>query len=153
MAAPTTFRFGAGVFSIGDGATPTELFTKICGFTEYTLAVEKETNDTTVPDCDDPDAAAWTERDVVSQAWSATCSGVLAKEALPLLEAATFQSAPTNIRFDLIGAGTGTGTPNKRYTGRAHIRHTITGSRGEKVQVEVTVEGDGALIATNVAAA
>ncbi|MDF2809505.1 MAG: hypothetical protein K0S56_536 [Microvirga sp.] len=152
MAAPTTLRFGAGAFYIGDGAE-TEVFTKICGFTEASLAIEKESNDTTVPDCDDPDAAAWTERDVVALSWSMSFSGVLAKEALPLLEAETLQSAPTNVRFDLAGAGVGVGTPNKRYAGRAHIRHTITAARGEKWQVEVTVEGDGAISATNVAAA
>lgn len=153
MAAPTTLKFGAGAFYIGDGATPTEVFTKLCGFTEMELTIDKETNDSTVPDCDDPDAAAWTERDVVSLSWSMTFSGVLAKEALPLLEAETLQSDTTNIRLDLAGAGTGAGTPNKRYAGRAHINHSITGSRGEKWQVEVTVTGDGALTVTNVAAA
>lgn len=153
MASPTTLRFGAGAFYIGDGATPTEVFTKICGFNEVSLSIEKETNDTTVPDCDNPDAASWTERDVVALSWSMSFSGVLAKEALPLLEAETFQSAPTNVRLDLAGAGSGGATPNKRYSGRAHIRHTITASRGEKWQVEVTVEGDGTLASTDVAAA
>ncbi|HZH10546.1 MAG TPA: phage tail tube protein [Microvirga sp.] len=153
MAAPTTLRFGAGAFYIGDGATPTEVFAKVCGFTEMELTIDKETNDTTVPDCDDPDAAAWTERDVVALAWSMTFSGVLAKEALPLLEDATFSSAPTNVRLDLAGAGEGSGTPNKRYAGRAHINHSITGARGEKWQVSVTVTGDGELVRSDVAAA
>jgi hypothetical protein len=151
MALPTTLRFGAGAFYLGDGVTPTEVFTKVCGFTEASLAIEKESNDTTVPDCDDPDAASWTERDVVALSWAMTFSGVLAVEALAQLETATLQSAPTNIRLDLLGAGTGAGTPIRRYEGRGHIRHTITAARGEKWQVEVTVEGDGAITSTSVA--
>lgn len=152
MAAPQTLRFGAGALYIGDGATSTEVFTKLCGFTEMELTLDKETNDTNVPDCDDPDAAAWVERDVVSLSWSMSFSGVLAKAALPLLEDATFSSAPVNIRLDLAGGGTGTGTPNRRYAGRAHISHNISGSRGEKWQVEVTVTGDGELLKSDVAA-
>lgn len=152
MAAPQTLRFGAGAFYIGDGAE-TEVFSKICGFTEMELTIDKETNDTTVPDCDSPDNASWTERDVVALAWSMTFSGVLAKEALPLLEDATFSSAAANVRLDLAGAGEGTGTPVKRYAGRAHINHSITGTRGEKWQVSVTVTGDGELLRSDVAAA
>ncbi len=152
MAAPQTLRFGAGALYIGDGATP-EVFTKVCGFTEMELTIDKETNDTTVPDCDDPDAAAWTERDVVSLSWSFSASGVVAVEAVPLLEDATLSSAPSNIRLDLAGAGSGGSTPVRRYAGRAHVTQSLSASRGEKWQTEVSGEGDGALTVTSVAAA
>lgn len=152
MAAPKTLRFGAGALYIGDGADP-EVFTKVCGFTSMELTIDKETNDTTVPDCDDPDAAAWTERDVVALSWSMTASGVTAVEALPILEEATISSAPVNIRLDLAGAGTGVGTTVRRYAGRAHITQGMSADRGQKWQTSVTAQGDGALTITSVAAA
>lgn len=152
MARPTTLSFGTGAFYIGDGAAP-EVFTKVCGFTQAELTFDKSTNDTTVPDCDDPDGAAWVERDVVSLSWSMSFSGVAAKEALDLLDDVTMGSLSRNIRFDMAGGGTGAGTPNRRYAGAAHIKHSLSGQRGEKYQVKIDVEGDGALTKSSVAAA
>ncbi|WP_053239930.1 phage tail tube protein [Pleomorphomonas koreensis] len=152
MAKPTTQKFGAGTFYIGDGATP-EVFTKVCGFTEVELALDKSTNDTTVPDCDNPDAPAWTERDVVSLSWSFSFAGVMAVGSLDLIEGASFGGESTNIRFDLDGAGTGSGTPIRRYAGAAHVKHTLNGRFGEKYKINVSGEGDGELVKSNVAAA
>jgi hypothetical protein len=152
MAKPTTLRFGAGAFYLGDGATP-EVFTKLCGFESVTLTVDKTTNDTTVADCDDPDAAAWTERDAVALGWSFSFQGVMAVGSLDLIEAATFATAAQNVRFDLAGAGTGAGTTVRRYAGAAHIKHELSGNRNERFQVKVDGEGDGALVQTSVAAA
>lgn len=151
MAVPTTLRFGAGAFYLGDAATP-EVFTKICGFTSVELTIDKSTNDTTVPDCDDPDAAAWTEKDVDALSWSMSFSGVCAVGGLDLLDGVTMQSASRNVRLDFAGAGTGAGTTVRRYAGKGHVKHAITGSRGEKYQIKVDVDGDGALTKTSVAA-
>ena len=65
MAQPTTFSFGKGTIEVGDGETP-EVFSKVCGFNSIEMSLKKDTNDTTVPDCDDPDAPAWKQRDVTS---------------------------------------------------------------------------------------
>jgi hypothetical protein len=151
MAQPTVTSFGKGILYIGDGAEP-EVFNKICGFNSLSLAVEKDTNDVTIPDCDDPDAAAWRATDVLSLAWNAEAEGIMAKEAEPLIWAATNKGTPTNIRLRLIGQGTGSGTPDLQFAGAGHVAHSITGERGSKWQVAVTVTGDGALTRTNVAA-
>lgn len=151
MAQPTVTSFGKGVLFIGDGAGP-EVFTKICGFNTISLAVEKDTNDSTIPDCDDPDAAAWRSTDVLSLAWTMEAEGIMAKEAEPLIWAATAKGTSTNVRLHLIGSGTGTGTPDLQFSGAAHIAHSITGERGNKWQIALTVTGDGALTRTNVAA-
>lgn len=152
MAQPTVTSFGKGILYIGDGTTPDEVFTKICGFNSLSLSIEKDTNDVTIPDCDDSDAPAWRATDVLSLAWSAEAEGIMAKEAEPLIWAATNKGTPTNIRLRLIGAGTGSGTPDLQFAGAGHVSHSITGERGSKWQVSVAVEGDGALVRSNVAA-
>lgn len=151
MAQPTVTSFGKGILYIGDGAGP-EVFTKICGFNSISLSIEKDTNDVTIPDCDDPDAPAWKSTDVLALAWSAEAEGIMAKEAEPLIWAATNKGTPTNIRLRLIGSGTGSGTPDLQFSGAAHVAHSITGERGSKWQVSLTVTGDGALTRANVAA-
>lgn len=152
MAQPTVLSFGKGIFFLGDGATPTEVFTKICGFNSMGLQIQKDTNDVTIPDCDDPDAPAWKATDVLNLAWSLTFEGIMAKEAEPLLWAATSRGVSTNIRQRLVGFGAGAGTPDLQFTGKGHVSHEITGQRGSKWQVKVTVTGDGALARASVAA-
>jgi hypothetical protein len=153
MAAPVTARFGAGFIELGDGATPTEVFTKICGFNSIEVTFDKDLNDTTVPDCDDPDAPAWVERDVVSQSASFQCSGVAAKDALPLIEAAVLSATSRNVRITIAGFGSGGATPNKRYAGKFHVKHTLKGERGNKWEIDFEGENDGAVAITSVAAA
>jgi hypothetical protein len=152
MAQPTVLSFGKGLVYFGDGASPDELFTKICGFNSIQLAIEKDTNDVTIPDCDDPDAPAWRSTDVLSIAWTAEFEGIMAKEAEATLWAAVNNGMPTNIRIRLVGFGSGSGTPDLQFSGAAHIAATISGERGSKYQISVTATGDGALTRTMVAA-
>ena len=150
MAIPTTFKYGAGMFYLGDGAT-TEVFTKLCGFTSMELQISKDTNDAAVPDCDDPDAAIWSVADVTSQSWTMNFEGFAAKDSLPLIEAATMSSATRGVRFHIKGSGVGAGTPERLYSGKAHVTMSISGSVGEKWQVSVEVTGDGPLTVSSVA--
>lgn len=152
MAAPVTARFGAGFIEI---ETAPSTFTKLCGFNSIEISLEKELNDTTVPDCDDPDAPAWVARDVVSQSGSFSCSGVMAKDALPLIEAATLSGLSTTTRITIGGMGVGTGSPalvNRRYAGKFHIEHALQGERGNRWEITVEGESDGAIAITSVAA-
>jgi hypothetical protein len=150
MAAPVTARFGAGFIEF---ETSPGIFTKLCGFNSIGFTLQKELNDTTVPDCDLPDAPAWVERDVVSQSGSFSCSGVAAREALPFIEAATFSAVSTNVRITIAGFGATGPLPNRRFAGRFHIQHELTGERGNKWEVSVEGESDGAITVTSVAAA
>lgn len=151
MAQPTVLSFGKGLVFLGDGADP-EVFAKICGFNSISLAIEKDTNDVTIPDCDDPDAPAWRATDVLSIAWTAEFEGVLAKEAEPLLWAAVNSGVAVNIRIRLVDFATGVGTPDLQFSGAAHIAATINGERGSKYQISITATGDGVLTRTPVAA-
>lgn len=151
MAQPTVLSFGKGLVYFGDGADP-EIFAKICGFNSISLQIEKDTNDVTIPDCDDPDAPAWRATDVLSIAWTAEFEGIMAKEAEPTLWAAVNSGTATNIQIRLVGFGTGGGTPDLVFSGAAHIGATISGERGNKYQISVTATGDGALTRAMVAA-
>lgn len=150
MAQPTVLSFGKGLVYFGDGEDP-EVFAKICGFNSISLQIEKDSNDTTVPDCDDPDAAAWRSTDVLSIAWTAEFEGIMAKEAEPTLWAAVNSANATNIRIRLVGFGTGGATPDLEFSGAAHIGATISGERGNKYQISVTATGDGVLTRASVA--
>lgn len=152
MAAPVTLRFGDGYIELGDGATPTEVFTKVCGFTEIQMTFEKELNDTVVPDCDDPDAPAWTQRDAVSQSASFSCSGVAGVAAIPLMQSAFADGASRNTRIRLVGGGSGGGTPDRLISGKFHTKYSLSGQRGERWQVEFSGESDGAVTNAAVAA-
>lgn len=151
MALPTTFRFGAGYIQLGDGGG-TEVFTKLCGFTQIEFSADKDLNDTTVPDCDDPDAPAWKQRDVVALSSSFKCTGVLAKEALPLVESAFLSSTSRNMRIRIVGGGTGAGTPDRLIAGKFHVKHSLKGQRGDKWELDFSGESDGEVTFTNVAA-
>lgn len=153
MARPTTARFGAGFIEM---ETAPNVYTKICGFSSIELTFDKELNDTSVADCDNPDDPVWVERDVVSQSASFSCSGVAAKEALPHIEAATNSAASINFRITIAGMGIGTGTPalvNKRHAGKFHAKHALKGERGNKWEIDFSGESDGAVTTSSVAAA
>ena len=149
MAQPKVISFGKGRLLLGDGAVP-EVFVAPCGFTQGTLTFDKDTSDVTVPDCDDPDAAAWKATDVTALGWSVSFQGVLAAESLPLYEKATFTSLATSVRLELKGMGVGAGTPDKLYAGKGHVRMQINAQRGEKWQVQVDITGDGECVPSSI---
>jgi hypothetical protein len=152
MAQPTVLSFGKGIVFVGDGASPDEVFTKLCGFNSMSLTIEKDTNDVTVPDCDNPDAPAWQATDVLSLAWNMEFEGVYAKESSELLWAVTTDGQSRSIRLHLVGGGSGGATPDLRFSGKGHFGLGISGERGSKWQNAVNVTGDGALARASVAA-
>jgi hypothetical protein len=151
MAKPTVIPFGAGIVYAGDGASP-EVFTKICGFNSMSLTIEKDTNDVTVPDCDDPDAAAWQSTNVLSLAWSMEFEGIYAKEASDMIWDLVSSGQAASVRVRLVNAGSGSGTPDLQFAGKGHFGMTLTGERGSTWQNTLPVTGDGELVRTHVAA-
>lgn len=49
------------LIKIGDGATPTEAFTTLCGLKSKTLTINNNEIDVTTADCADPGGPLWTE--------------------------------------------------------------------------------------------
>ena len=139
MARPTTFPFKDFLIKIGDGETP-EVFTKPCGLSTQGIEFTKETNEQNVPDCDDPDMAAATERAVTSTSATVSGDGILAAEYLPDWWAFYEENGSRNIEVSLVGTSPNGG----KWTG-AFILTTfnVTGTLGEKVSVAVEMLSDG----------
>lgn len=143
MAKPTTLSFSKFVVLLGNGAVP-EVFAAPCGFTKNSLKLSMATSDTVVPDCDDPEAAAWTERFVSSLSGQVAGSGVLAMESLSIWRdwALSGQSQNIRILFNLPGANGG------GYFQGAGILSDFSAdvdraSEGGRVQISVTIDNDG----------
>lgn len=141
MAKPVTYSASKLYISLGDGATPTEVFTAPCGLTTRGITLTKNTNDVNVPDCDDPDAPAWVERSVESLSGETSGSGVLAAAALPTWQTAFNSTVSRNVR---IGINAPLVDKGGYYAGKAHLTSfAVTGELGNKIQVAVTLISDG----------
>lgn len=142
MAQPTTFAASKLYISLGNGAGP-EVFAAPCGLTSRGFTLTKDTNDVTVPDCDDPDAPAWTERAVRALSGEFTGSGILAAEALPTWQDAYDSTVSRNAR---VGINAPAADNGGYYLGKFHLTSLRwAGEQGDKINVDVTMVSDGAL--------
>ncbi|WP_411838572.1 phage tail tube protein [Paracoccus sp. ME4] len=142
MARPTTF-VGSSVALFLEG-TPAGTYTRPCGLTNHTFTFTKNATDVTVPDCADPELPAWIERGVESLDFGGSGTGVLAAEAVDTWWEAFNSTESINAR---IYVGKPTDTANGRYwQGKVHVTSfEVTGERGNKAQVSVSVVSDGEL--------
>lgn len=149
MTAPTTIRGSRLLIKIGDGADP-EVFTHPCSINaERGIEFSAEMTTTNVPDCDDPEAAQWTGREKKGKSATITGQGVLNASDQDLYFE-WFDSEDTkNVKVaDTISGASG----GRIYTGAFHLtRFRKTGTVGDKVQVEITLESDGAITKSNAA--
>lgn len=81
MAQPTTVTFGKFYILVGDEESP-ETFEAPCGLTSKGFNQTASSQDTVVPDCDDPDGCAVTERAVDAKSSEISGDGVLSLEDL-----------------------------------------------------------------------
>lgn len=135
MAQATTLKFSQFLIKLGDGGSPTETFTAPCGLNSRGFNRTAATNETNVPDCADPDAPSWLERDVVSLSGEMTGAGVVADEDFDTWNT-WFESGLTkNIQVVL-------GT--RIWQGPAKLTNlNVTGERGQRVTFNVTIQSDG----------
>lgn len=145
MAAPTTRKFGQMTVYLENPAVP-GTWTAPCGFTSKAFEMSKDLTEIVVPDCADPDLVAYVGREVRSLSWSVSGDGVLALESLTSWRNFADATAAWGIRVDIDGAaGSGSGV----WEGKAHLESfSISGDLGEKLQVEVSIQGDGGLTFT-----
>lgn len=137
------------LIKVGDGGTP-EQFAHPCSInTTRGIQFTAETNDSTIPDCDNPDAIAWVGRDKKSLSATITGQGTL-NAADQDIFFDWFESEDTqNVKV----ADTITGANGGRiYTGAFHLtQFEKTGTVGEKVTVNITLVSDGPVVKTNAA--
>lgn len=139
MAKPQTVRFGRFFVRLSDGNSPAQ-FVAPCAFTSKSFSRSKSLGEVTVPDCDDPDAPAWTERDVQTMSATISGEGVLAKGDVPTWEDAlnSVESVEVEIELEYPGGD------SDIYTGRFHMESLeISGTLGERVTISATMQSDG----------
>jgi predicted secreted protein len=125
---------------LGDGGSPIT-YAAPCGFTSKALQLSKNLTDVNIPDCDDPDAAAWVGRDVESLTASINGDGVLAEEALPTWQAAftDTDSVSAKIEIEMTDA-------TYTYTGLFHLSAlSYSADSGGRVNISVEMQSDGAV--------
>lgn len=145
MTQATTVPFSGFRVLLEDPATP-GTFIAPCGFTERSLTLTKETNDTTVPDCDNEDAASWVERDVVSKSAAISGEGVMARESLARWQAIYEDDDPVSARVERAGtAAQGGGY----YLGKFHLTSFEQGAvKGERATVSAELSSTGPVVWT-----
>lgn len=143
MAKPTTYVGSSVAIFLEDAASPGE-FLRPCGLNSHTVSFSKNTQDVTVPDCDDPEFPAWIERGVESLDFSANGSGILAAEAVDGWWAAFNITESINARIYI---GKPDDADNGRYwAGRVHVTgFEVSGERGNKAQATISLVSDGEL--------
>jgi hypothetical protein len=140
MAQATTYPFSKFLVKIGDGNTP-EVFTDPCGLTTKGFTRSANTNDTNIPDCDNPDAPSWLGREVVSYHGSIAGSGVVAEESRTIWEDWWNQAETRNVRIELGNPVVAAWIMPSKLT-----EFVMTGERGNKVNMTVAIVSDGAVV-------
>ena len=148
MAQPITANASKMQIKIGDGATPTEVFDYPCGMTTKALNFTKNTNETNVPDCDDPDAPSWIQRGVLSLSADISENGILSMADLSVWQD-FFES--TNSRNVQVWIDVPAAEHGGHWDGKFHLTgFNITAEQGNKVNAAVTMVSDGEIVWTPV---
>lgn len=140
MAIATSIKFGTQAILLGDGAT-SEQFTAPCGITSLAKRTNVEANETTVPDCSDPDALGQVVIDEIARSKRLSGSGTLSTEALQTWRDWDDAGGEKNVRwFTDLAAINGGG----HYEGAGILMNfEETGEKGGRWQVsfEIAITG------------
>jgi hypothetical protein len=126
---------------MGDGGSPTEVFTGLCGITTRSFTDQVNTSDQFTRDCDNPEDRPIRRLITTGQQWSLKGEGSLNRAQLAMVQAA--QGVTKNYRFfftepsdDEVFQG--------YYEGPAmQINLTITGGDAEFATISLSYESDG----------
>lgn len=141
MAQPDIIRGTYFVLALGDGATPTETFTGICGINTRTFTAQANTNDQFTRDCADPENVPIRNLIVTGKQWSLSGEGSLNRAQLDDIIAAW--AVTKNYRFyytepadDEVFRG--------YWEGPAIlVNKTITGGDDEFATISLDIQSDG----------
>lgn len=140
MAKPTTHTSGEFIIQIESTNSP-GVFEAPCGLNSKGYNQSASTQDTTVPDCANPDAPAYVERAVDAISGEISGSGILSEEAFPTWQGWLDSGLRRSVRIYPMGS-------SKGYWGGYFLltAFNVSADRGQKVQVEVTMVSDGQAI-------
>ncbi|MCM2292295.1 phage tail protein [Allorhizobium sp. BGMRC 0089] len=141
MAQATAIRGGKIRVLIGNDANPI-VYTAPCGFTSRSVSLNKGLEETSIPDCDDPDTVDWIGRDASSLSMSVTGEGVLAQESVETwLDAwESIDSVPVKIEIEF---------PAKTvtWTGLMHVeKFELSGDNGKRATANISMQSDGKML-------
>jgi hypothetical protein len=138
MALASTLKFSQFLIKLGDGATP-EAFNAPCGLNSRGFKRTAATSDVNVPDCDNPDAPSWLQRDVTSLSGELSGAGVVADEDFDVWE--NWLGNPAVSKNVQITLG------NRVWLGPMKLTQLdITGALGKRNEVAVTMMSDGPIV-------
>lgn len=140
MAQPTVLAGTKLLILVGNGASP-EVFLAPCGLTTKGIDFSASSNTTVLPDCTDPEAAAWEAKDINALSASVTGNGVMAVESFAMWNEWFQSAAPRNVQIKLDDAALGHWAGSFILSGLK-----FGGVRGNKVTVDVTMANNGAVV-------
>lgn len=146
MAKPQTLSWTKLSIWPGDDASPEDFTSAVCGLVTKGFTLSAETSDTTVPDCDDPDAAAWIERVIRSLSSGVSGSGLMAEEKFAFWRTWMLSAEPKNVRIVIDG------TTIDGYFAGAYLLTSfeLTGAQADgKIQISLQMQSDGEIVWTN----
>lgn len=142
MSFPTEFDFV--LVKIGDGATPTEAFTLLCGLENATVNETVNTTDRFRRDCAKPGSVPKRASRVTGEQWDITANGVVNLDQIDLLSAAKGVERNYELEFGQRD-GTDAGDIIATASGPAILTsRTINGSQ-EEGTMEITLTGQDEL--------
>ena len=141
MAQATVIKGGKVLVFLGNNADPV-VYANPCGFTSRSITLNKNLEETTVPDCDDPDKVDWIGRGATSLSMDIEGEGVLAEESVETwLDAAeNTESIPAKIEWQFPGK-------TITWTGKVQVSSFgITAPNGSTVTSTVSMSSDGEMV-------
>lgn len=132
---PTTQKGSQFLIKIETDASP-QVFAAPCGISTKGIDFSASTNETNVPDCDDPDAPQWVERVVQSLSAGLNAAGIMAEESYGTWRDWYLAATKRAVRIYVGGLG-------YYYGDFLLTAFKTTGNIGEKVQVDLTMQNDG----------
>lgn len=142
MTKPTTLRWTKLSIWPGDGASPEDFTSKVCGLISKGFSLTAQTSDSVVPDCDDPDLPAWTERVVRALSGGVTGAGLMAEETFAFWRDWFLAGTSKNVRI-VVDLAT---TPGYFACAMVLTKFDLTGNETDgKVQISLALDTDGAV--------
>jgi hypothetical protein len=142
MAQPKILRGTYFSLMLGDGATPTETFTALCGITTRNFTHQHNSNDVNTRDCADPENVPVRNLIITSEQWDLTGEGVMNRSNLEAIQAAD-DGQPHHWRY-LFTEPTDDEVYQGYYSGSGIITNLQVNSADENfATLSLTIASDG----------